>query len=444
MVGLAVSTLVIGALALHFVEDHLVASSGGSLALAAADIADKLDRLFSERSSDLRIAAAPAFVREDAAAMTEALSRMKQAYPFYLWLGATDKAGRIVAATDPSTVGKDRSRTSWFRTVRGITGGHIQDVESSEETRGIPVVSFMAPIKGTQGEFLGVLRLCVDLQALEDVFAHTASALKIQRGAQTRIEWQFLTRNGEVIADSLLGQEGTVNLLRLGVPSARLSLAGGFGYMEEEHLRRHVPVVTGYAQVRATGLHWGVLVRMDRNDILAPIRAILLKLGLAGAIVCIPLFGLLLWANRRLRHEWQRAGEEARRATEAEARMQAHEVRTRLMVDRALDAIITLDDGGRITGWNLQAEVVFGWSREDAMGRSLSGTVLPSACGEALDQALIHYSESSEGLVLNRRIEVTAQHRHGYDFPVEISISPLRTHQELSFSIFARDLTHRW
>ncbi len=448
IIGLALFTLVMGGLTLHFIEDHLVTSNGNTLALAAADIASKLDRIISERHGDLammsRVLAPHA---GDRTYLTAYLTWMKEAYPIYLWLGVADRQGRIVAATDSATVGQDVSKTVWFQKVRQERQVLVEDLSPYELAGGVDSVAFSAPIIGPQGTFLGVATARIQIPALEEAAMQTIQAFRKREEPLGTIEYQFLTHEGRVFIDSDLAHKGNVNLKHLGLPSALLSEGGLSGHVQETHLRRGLPVVTGYARTRdhdgVADLRWGVLVRMDRSDILAPVRAILWKLGWVGAVVCMPLFGLLLWANRRLRHEWTRASEEARRASEAEAKIQEHEARTRLIVDRALDAVITLDGQGRITGWNLQAEVVFGWPQEDTIGRSLLDTILPSPCGEALDHTLKHYSESSEGLVLNRRIEVTARHRHGHDFPVEFSISPLRTHQELSFSIFARDITHR-
>src|SRR2546427_12949303 len=108
-----------------------------------------------------------------------------------------------------------------------------------------------------------------------------------------------------------------VNLKVLGLPSALFVGTTQPGYVEEMHLRRHVPVVTGYAQTEQRGnflgLHWGILVRMDRSDILAPIQAILWKLGLAGAPGFVPMVNVLLWITTRLREEWATAPEESSR-----------------------------------------------------------------------------------------------------------------------------------
>ncbi len=46
-------------------------------------------------------------------------------------------------------------------------------------------------------------------------------------------------------------------------------------------------------------------------------------------------------------------------------------------VENAFDAVITLDGHGRVTTWNLRAAVMFGWSREEALGKSFIDLVTP-------------------------------------------------------------------
>jgi PAS domain-containing protein len=57
----------------------------------------------------------------------------------------------------------------------------------------------------------------------------------------------------------------------------------------------------------------------------------------------------------------------------AEERMVKNEERTQLMLDEALDAVVTMDVDGVATGWNTQAEVIFGWSREASRSVSSFG-----------------------------------------------------------------------
>src|SRR5207249_5322886 len=111
--------LIIGAVALHYVENRLVATTGESLAMAAGDIADMLDRLLFERYSDIpMMCRAQAFQGRDTAAMTEYLDWMRKNYQVYRWLAVVNANGRIIAATNPASVGKDMSRTHLFRVVR--------------------------------------------------------------------------------------------------------------------------------------------------------------------------------------------------------------------------------------------------------------------------------------------------------------------------------------
>ncbi len=155
----------------------------------------------------------------------------------------------------------------------------------------------------------------------------------------------------------------------------RLSESGVPGYIEEEHLRRHVQVVTGYAQTKGyggfPGLNWSILVRMDRQDILAPIHAYFWKVGIIGGAIWIPILGLLLWATTRLSNEHRQARQESAWAKAAEAALLQSQERNRAIVDTALDGVITIDSTGIVTDWNAQATTIFGWSREETLGRPL-------------------------------------------------------------------------
>ncbi len=116
---------------------------------------------------------------------------------------------------------------------------------------------------------------------------------------------------------------------------------------------------------------------------------------------------------------------------------------TRLIVDNALDAVISMDAEGIISGWNHQAEVIFGWMREEAIGQSLETTIVPSQYRAAHRAGLRRLVETGEAKLLKQRIEITALHKDGHEFPVELSITPLHSHGKLVFSGFLRDITAR-
>src|SRR5262245_34379065 len=120
-----------------------------------------------------------------------------------------------------------------------------------------------------------------------------------------------------------------------------------------------------------------------------------------------------------------------------------NETRTRLIVDTAYDAFIAIDTEGRITDWNRQAEVTFGWSRQEAIGRLLADTVIPESYREAHWQGLKRYLTTGIARVLNKRLEMTALNRDGKEFPVELTITPVQLGTTCLFNAFLRDITER-
>lgn len=127
----------------------------------------------------------------------------------------------------------------------------------------------------------------------------------------------------------------------------------------------------------------------------------------------------------------------------SEKALAASEQRTRRIIETALDAVITIDQDGAITGWNPQAEKIFGWTLGEALGRPVEETIMPQGYRDAHKRGLARYLATGDARVLNRRIELTALHRDGHEFPVELSITPTRSGDGISFSAFVRDITER-
>ncbi|WP_342359653.1 PAS domain S-box protein [Terrarubrum flagellatum] len=127
----------------------------------------------------------------------------------------------------------------------------------------------------------------------------------------------------------------------------------------------------------------------------------------------------------------------------AERALSASEERTRQIIETALDAVITLDRAGVITGWSQQAETTFGWTRAEALGRPAEQLIMPDRYRDAHKRGLARYLATGEAKVLNRRIEITGLHRDGREFPVELSITAIQTEDNVAFAGFARDITER-
>ncbi|MCA9080105.1 MAG: PAS domain S-box protein [Planctomycetaceae bacterium] len=107
----------------------------------------------------------------------------------------------------------------------------------------------------------------------------------------------------------------------------------------------------------------------------------------------------------------------------------------------ALDAVIGMDEAGLVTAWNRQAEKVFGWRREEVLGKPVAELIIPERYREAHRTGLQRVIETGEYTVLNQRLELPAVRRNGQEFPAELAISPIRVGERLEFSAFLRDLT---
>lgn len=119
------------------------------------------------------------------------------------------------------------------------------------------------------------------------------------------------------------------------------------------------------------------------------------------------------------------------------------EEHTRLIVNNAFDAIITMDAKGIITTWNPRAEIIFGWPYEEAIGKKVVDIVIPRQYSDSFENGLKGLLTKQKGELSNKQIEIMAHHSDGHEFPVEISVSPARAGKDYIFIVMMRDITER-
>jgi PAS domain S-box-containing protein len=128
---------------------------------------------------------------------------------------------------------------------------------------------------------------------------------------------------------------------------------------------------------------------------------------------------------------------------QAEQALRESEARNRLILDTALDAVISMGPDGRVREWNSEAERMFGYTRLQAIGDKVSRLIVPPRHRRAHDEGLRHYLESGTGPVLGRRVEIEAMRADGSEFPVELAIATVENGEEKFFSAFIRDISER-
>lgn len=125
------------------------------------------------------------------------------------------------------------------------------------------------------------------------------------------------------------------------------------------------------------------------------------------------------------------------------AELQRREARLQAVLKSSLDAIISMDDQGRIVEFNPAAERIFGYSRAEVLNKVLGGMIVPERLRERHRQGLAHYLATGSGPVVGRRIELPALRKNGEEFPVELAIVPVEGSDPVLFKGFLRDITER-
>jgi diguanylate cyclase (GGDEF)-like protein/PAS domain S-box-containing protein len=220
---------------------------------------------------------------------------------------------------------------------------------------------------------------------------------------------------------------------------------------------------------------WEVVMLREPGALNQTAQMVIVKLAILGLILTLPLTFVIRWLAGRLtaplreltqfvseitgtqdlskRLELHSNDEIAILATDFNhmtARLEngskAHreaETRLRATINNALDAVVQMNSAGIITGWNDQAVNIFGWAREEAVGRLLHEMIIPLQYREDHLRGMQRYLASGEGHILNSRIEMVSLHRDGHEFPVELAVTTIKVEGQYEFSAFIRDITNK-
>jgi PAS domain S-box-containing protein len=113
------------------------------------------------------------------------------------------------------------------------------------------------------------------------------------------------------------------------------------------------------------------------------------------------------------------------------------------IINSAPDAFVQADQRGVIRDWNPQAEALFGWSRDEALGKNVFDLMgRPDGQGP-LKTALAAFLSSGAEQIRQPRREATARRRDGTEFTAELSVTALKTRDGFVFNSFIRDLTDK-
>jgi PAS domain S-box-containing protein len=136
-------------------------------------------------------------------------------------------------------------------------------------------------------------------------------------------------------------------------------------------------------------------------------------------------------------------GMDIRDRKRAEEALKDSEERKRVILESSLDAIISIDDAGRIIEWNSAAQDIFGYSSEQVLGKEMAALLIPPRLREAHRKGLAQYQHTGAGPVVGKRLEFAGLRADGIEFPVELAIVHTPLGGKATFTAFVRDITDR-
>ena len=159
----------------------------------------------------------------------------------------------------------------------------------------------------------------------------------------------------------------------------------------------------------------------------------------SSGIVHLATFAIVCAGIIVLAHLIARARSEAGTQQQALERREQH---LRSILQTVPDAMIVIDEGGRILSFSKAAEAMFGYSEEELRGENVSA-LMPSPDRERHDGYLDRYLETGERKIIGIGRVTTARHRDGRTFPIHLHVGEARIGEERVFTGFIRDLTER-
>lgn len=497
-------TLVTVQLVGHTLAKHAEADIGQNLAELAYQTTDKLDRGMFERYREVKLMSERLVITDPAvpaAAKRAAIDSMQKSFPYFAWIGITDNRGTVKVASTGLLEGKDVSARPWF--AAAYEGDHLHDVHEAvllakllPNPTGEPkrFLDIAFPYRGPDGVIEGVFGTHLSWQWAATVERSVLRTLAKRKAVDTVI----LSRKGAVLlgpkeyTDKVLDQESFRRAARDKNGSVIETWPDGQRYL------------VGYSQSAGhesyPGMGWVVLVRQPLAEAFKPVdemRSNILWAGLLAAAVV----SLLVWVFARnitrpldtiTRHaDALRAGHAQEipplrsRLTEvqilrsalnallakllanehglrelnatletrvAERTTELHraveetrkgEQRVKAIIDTALDAFVGADAQGRITDWNPRAEEIFGRTRAEVLGRTITETIVPPRFREAHDAGMRRFKAGGSSGVVGKRIQLFALRRDGQEFPVEMTIGLINAGETSFFGAYIQDISVR-
>ncbi len=127
----------------------------------------------------------------------------------------------------------------------------------------------------------------------------------------------------------------------------------------------------------------------------------------------------------------------------AEEALRESEEKYRVITNSALDAIIEIDPDGKVTHWNPATQKMFGYTKDEIMGKDVHDYLMPKKFREQYEIGFEKFRKTGTGPAVGQVFELKAIHKDGHEFPIEIAVSPIEKQGQNWASTIIRNITKR-
>lgn len=362
--------------------------------------AEQVSRVLARRTAELELIAALPALGVDVHAWRQLMDRLKDSSPAYVWIGATDADGVVIAGSDGLLEGRNiAQRPVFLEGSRGLWFGSLHPPLALVEPlrqRQLPVPAEMAdiaqPYRDAQGQRAGVLAAHLNAAFFDNLLEQALGPAATQRGLRIELS--------DARGQRLLGERMPISPEQWGqLMAAPQGAPRAFESTEGDAL---LAVRTAIHPSDSTlRTDWQVVAWQPLEQALAPVRELQRSLFWTAGAAALLLSLAGFWISRRLSRPYSelldaaaeqldprldaapgavlrviaeqmrrlppRGGGSLRDQTLAQVLHDAS--RLQAVLDNLPAPVYLVDMGYVVTYWNRAAETMFGWSAAEAEGR---------------------------------------------------------------------------